>query len=586
MSGPLRSKQGCWTCRLRKKKCDEAHPQCTVCEDLSITCYGYGSRPEWMDGGEKEKAMSNSIKQIVKHTSRRKGASRLGFSASRFLKQRSGQNFMAPVVRIAPKETNDSSSKSASSPESNHQPTVTPPSDYTSSVAGTEVQSHDQEHLLSHDMEPFSAVNLSTLSGNDMVLLMHFLDTVFPLQYPMYKPGVLEGGRGWLLALLLRTKPLYHAALALSVYHRRKILADLQHDHPCNTARLVEQEHHLAICLTEFQKTIKSVQQLVSLTCPKNGLGIMASITQLVFFELFAGEDDSWQIHLHAATDMFRRGYDEGFTLLGLDERTQVLLSTDMPLSEDDFNIAEEVAMYRFLGGAIMWLDIIYSITNGTSPALSRFHSQLLSTTSQLKMHDVMGCENWVMLQISRISSLYEYKMSACKEGGLATKSEQVFSAGNIKQSLQQGLNEDALQSFGISNTGHCPIQNPTVLITRMFTCMAKIYLHLVVCGFRSLELLDTTIAEAIETLQTKMPAPLWAGIVSPLFIIGSVARQGETDFFRHVFSASPVMDPTLEHRTRILPLLEAIWKKRELSPEGFDWGEALQLSNGPLLLV
>ncbi|KAH6672156.1 fungal-specific transcription factor domain-containing protein [Halenospora varia] len=585
MSGPLRSKQGCWTCRLRKKKCDEAHPQCSVCEDLSITCYGYGSKPEWMDGGEKEKAMSNSIKQIVKHTSRRKGASRLGFSASRFLKQRSGQDVMIPVARIAPKETSNSS-KSASSPESNHQPTVTPPSDYTSSVAGTEAQIHDSEHTLYYDMEPFRPVNLNALSGNDMVLLMHFLDTVFPLQYPMYKPGILEGGRGWLLALLLRTKPLYHAALALSVYHRRKLLAGLQHDHPCNTARLVEQEHHLAICLTEFQKTIKSVQHLVTLTCPKHGLGIMASIAQLVFFELFAGEDDSWQIHLRAATDMFRRGYDEGFALLGLDEKAQVLLSTDMPLSEDDFNIAEEVAMYRFLGSSIMWLDIIYSITNGTSPALSRYHSQLLSATSQLKMHDVMGCENWVMLQIGRISSLHECKMRACKADCLAAESEPAFSAGSIQQALQQGLNEGALQSFDISGTGHCPLQNPTVLITRIFTCMATIYLHLVVCGFRNLEILDTTISEAVGILRTKLPIPLWAGIVGPLFIIGSVARQGETDFFRQVFSASPLMDPTLEHRTRILPLLENIWKKRTSSPEGFNWEEALRLSNGPLLLV
>lgn len=283
---------------------------------------------------------------------------------------------------------------------------------------------------------------------------------------------------------------------------------------------------------------------------------------------------------------MFRRGYDEGFALLGLDEKAQVLLSTDMPLSEDDFNIAEEVAMYRFLGSSIMWLDIIYSITNGTSPALSRYHSQLLSATSQLKMHDVMGCENWVMLQIGRISSLHECKMRACKADCLAAESEPAFSAGNIQQALQQGLNEGALQSFDISGTGHCPLQNPTVLITRIFTCMATIYLHLVVCGFRNLEILDTTISEAVGILRTKLPIPLWAGIVGPLFIIGSVARQGETDFFRHVFSASPLMDPTLEHRTRILPLLENIWKKRASSPEGFNWEEALRLSNGPLLLV
>src|SRR5579859_4509767 len=103
MNGPLRSKQGCWTCRLRRKKCDEKHPFCSTCESLTITCYGYGSKPDWMDNGEKEKAMANSIKQIVKKTSRHKG--RLGMTIARF-QGRSGSPKDEGPVKIAPKSTN------------------------------------------------------------------------------------------------------------------------------------------------------------------------------------------------------------------------------------------------------------------------------------------------------------------------------------------------------------------------------------------------------------------------------------------------------------------------------------------------
>lgn len=74
MSIPLRSKQGCWTCRLRKKKCDEERPLCSVCTSLSISCYGYGPRPGWMNDPEQERAVANSLKEIVKHTSRHKTA--------------------------------------------------------------------------------------------------------------------------------------------------------------------------------------------------------------------------------------------------------------------------------------------------------------------------------------------------------------------------------------------------------------------------------------------------------------------------------------------------------------------------------
>jgi hypothetical protein len=89
MSSLLRSKQGCWTCRLRKKKCDERQPICSTCESLLITCYGFGPKPDWMSNGEEERAITNNLKEIVKHTARRK-----------FQSQSSDQH--KPMVRIAP----------------------------------------------------------------------------------------------------------------------------------------------------------------------------------------------------------------------------------------------------------------------------------------------------------------------------------------------------------------------------------------------------------------------------------------------------------------------------------------------------
>jgi C6 transcription factor Pro1 len=120
MSGPLRSKQGCWTCRLRKKKCDESHPICSTCDLLSITCYGYGPKPEWMNNGENERAVANSLKEIVKHTSRRKTTTQLS-------KQR------VTNVRLAPKSSDGSIENSSSSPGSSRQLGITPLSDHGSS---------------------------------------------------------------------------------------------------------------------------------------------------------------------------------------------------------------------------------------------------------------------------------------------------------------------------------------------------------------------------------------------------------------------------------------------------------------------
>ena len=44
----VRSTTGCWTCRLRRKKCDEEKPSCQRCNKLQLKCDGYGERPPWM----------------------------------------------------------------------------------------------------------------------------------------------------------------------------------------------------------------------------------------------------------------------------------------------------------------------------------------------------------------------------------------------------------------------------------------------------------------------------------------------------------------------------------------------------------
>jgi hypothetical protein len=56
------------------------------------------------------------------------------------------------------------------------------------------------------------------LKGREASLLMYYLDHVFPIQARMYNPTAVEGGRGWLLSLLLQTPPMYHMTLAMSAH--------------------------------------------------------------------------------------------------------------------------------------------------------------------------------------------------------------------------------------------------------------------------------------------------------------------------------------------------------------------------------
>jgi C6 transcription factor Pro1 len=134
---------------------------------------------------------------------------------------------------------------------------------------------------------PSAGADASPIPAEESILLMHFLDRVFPLQYPMYRPDIVDGGRGWLLTLLLRTKPLYHAALALSSYHRRMMISE-RTQHPCRVLAVVQQEKHLEICLAEVQQSIRSVNRFIQKDQQGTGLGTVTSIVQLVFFEVRA----------------------------------------------------------------------------------------------------------------------------------------------------------------------------------------------------------------------------------------------------------------------------------------------------------
>ncbi|KFX88001.1 hypothetical protein V497_06998 [Pseudogymnoascus sp. VKM F-4516 (FW-969)] len=59
-----RSRTGCYTCRLRRKKCDEGNPCCSACKNLGLEC-NY-KRPMWWSNGDSRRFQKDNIKSIIK----------------------------------------------------------------------------------------------------------------------------------------------------------------------------------------------------------------------------------------------------------------------------------------------------------------------------------------------------------------------------------------------------------------------------------------------------------------------------------------------------------------------------------------
>ncbi|KAL8714682.1 MAG: hypothetical protein Q9220_001631 [cf. Caloplaca sp. 1 TL-2023] len=73
-----RSRSGCFTCRLRRKKCDEGKIQCKACKHLGLKCEY--KRPMWWSNNEQRKQQKETIKNIIKRTKLSEKTTQIGTS--------------------------------------------------------------------------------------------------------------------------------------------------------------------------------------------------------------------------------------------------------------------------------------------------------------------------------------------------------------------------------------------------------------------------------------------------------------------------------------------------------------------------
>lgn len=259
---------------------------------------------------------------------------------------------------------------------------------------------------------------------------------------------------------------------------------------------------------------------------------------------------------------------------------------------QEGLSSPEDAGIFTFLSGVIIWLDVVSCITSGKSPRLLSFHQHAVSCSSAIKLENIIGVKNWAIFLIGRIAALHENRTQAMQQGHFDAM-EFERRTNEIKQELEHALAEYSLASLEIPSLSNYassvePALNPDInIITRVFTLAASIYLYLVVHGYQ-LEVggVSSIIGEAMMILRTKMPAHLMNAIICPLFIIGSVAKDEDKQFFRRALSSAPVQDPSLEHRGKILPLMEEIWRTRVTAMTAWSWEDTVRLSGRNLVLI
>lgn len=275
-----RSTQGCWTCRVRHKKCDEIRPFCRACTSRKVQCHGYGEKPVWLDGGPLEQAYRKDIKKAVKQNFRllRKSKSS-GFRSrgSPRTELRLDNDRDPPSPKGLPSSHQGGGKHQRLIPTESEQP-------YRSELAG-ELQLGTPQHSASSSANPSQVRKVVPLGRNvfeyrDAELLMHYFDYVFPLQFRFQTQDLDKGGRGWLLWLLVKTGPLYQAALSLAALHQYTLRYRDQSE------KYVELHNYHSKALRDLQLFLQENRATNSASETTRQMEVLACGVSLISFEV------------------------------------------------------------------------------------------------------------------------------------------------------------------------------------------------------------------------------------------------------------------------------------------------------------
>ncbi|KAM0264926.1 hypothetical protein ACHAQJ_000442 [Trichoderma viride] len=339
-----RSKRGCWTCRIRHRKCDEGHPFCKECDNRNIHCHGYGPRPTWLDNEEQVRAELSLVKRAVKQNARQlnKGTT----------------NKTGPQLRtISSKPQQDT-------------------------VAGPE-------------QALWASCPSQEMRFREAELIMLYLDYIFPIQYPYYTDNPELGGRGWLFWLLLNNRPLRQASMTLAaLYQRTKFARGTEY----MEAELIE--YHTT-ALSAMRHALSANEGNLALDDGGRLITFISSGCCLISFEILQGGSLSWQTHLDALTTVISKMGP----LVVPSARDSESPTDQVPNGNGSVSSIWRGMMYakRFEFTKLLWFELLSTASTGIPPRLP--YRQWLDS-EEILMADFVGCQNWVMRVIGDLSMI------------------------------------------------------------------------------------------------------------------------------------------------------------------------------------
>ncbi|KAJ6507860.1 fungal-specific transcription factor domain-containing protein [Mycena vitilis] len=625
------SKGGCWTCRLRRKKCDENREgdSCHTCIRLTIQCLGWGpKRPEWMRDKQAVETYKEEIKtQLIRaglirgqprwlglspmarppshvhdesvwesyppehHRYASSSASSLLRIDSVDLSHQYGQPRHSMLPPTPGKLTGAALRDPGGSPGGFNTTMFTPQYDslVSSSIhASTEIQPLDFDFAqLGADgfdfavRAPSPEQALPMFAGHSLLQENHciyYFEHVRKMQYIFAGNTVTNVTCSMIVQEPRGAVTNAVCALASLHYTRMRVAQGLEAPETSSeqsTARyFYDEAYHQLVNAKQLHGTYSESDAVAAL--------------HLVYFSQLSGGATDWQPVLAVACDWVA-------------QQTDLLKHENPQLALQSLSVEGQLIV-----NLTLWLDIFSSLTTMHPPKYIGLHKRLFGDSAswelasggpEIRINALTGWPEEVLLGIAEVSELSHWKAVEKPQGPLSNR-DLIRRGTEIEQQLRKAssapacrvevdktpLHPKLLQADSeVANA--TPSNEARQVVARIFSETAILYLHTVLGDSNPNvpEISDSV--EIIVQLLGQLPASeLDQALVFPICLAGCMTdNPSRRDLLKGRLQG---LNERFGNSMRTWLLMEAVWQKRDVSGTTVDWRETMRQRGLNLLLV
>ncbi|KAJ9668789.1 DNA-binding transcriptional regulator ume6 [Coniosporium apollinis] len=624
---PLTLSAGCFTCRLRRKKCDEGKPGCRACKHLGLKCEY--KRPMWWSINEQRRQQKEVIKNIIKRTKLSEKTNQPGVQLSANTPPSlchslpTSDGFSDVRTRAVSVESQFSLDFNHVSPPEFFDAASMPPPQYTPYpqqplFSPYEVDIKTERQIFVNDMPTQRESTISTFSTYqpppvhgtpfqpDSWVQQDYFEsrresfTEEPVEFNFFDfpHDPFTPGHQALIQVDDCDQHLLNHFIGNVVRLIFPILEVNQHGSARSDVILPALESnktYLHCCLSIAAQHLKATQCIqgaeidndimrhrfatVSELCEAlnrdtDHAQILEATLGMIFFQCSVGRpDDSlpdipWHQHYQAATSLIHK----------LELPQQLVQLNGNSHAQPPFNMT-----------LAAWIDILGATMLGRTPVFADTYRDKHLANSSAGLAELMGCEDKIMFMISEIACLEALKLDGMEEMQLCAH---IAMLGE-----QISLLEPAAGTIAnvYSPTGAIRPKQLGKNMTAVYRLAARIYLCSLVPDFDRRGAMISNLVAALTDAMQYIPAGsdgFDRSLVWPLLIAGSVSLSGSS--FRNMFSDRVArLGDSADFGSfgRIRELLKDVWRMNDDASargeiQSVHWRDVMRQKGWDFLLI